>query len=583
MRSLFRRRESDVRAPLPSVVPAGVVSAGVEQPAGELRQAIETGRNRLVLGGALFAIAFGVIALRLVDVAALQAADGDGAAASVQRAEPRAEITDRNGILLAGNLATASLYANPRQVIDPDASARRLVQILPGLNEAEVAARLKLDRAFIWLRRSVTPHQQQEVIRAGIPGLYFQREDRRVYPHGPLAAHVVGLTDVDNAGLAGVEKYFDEVLRQSDEPLQLALDARVQHVLRDELQRAMAKFHAIGAAGMVLDARNGEILSMVSLPDFDPNHPGTATPEALFNRNTLGVYEMGSTFKLLTAAMALDAGTTTLKGGYDASHPIRIARFTISDYKGKNRWLSVPEIMIYSSNIGAAKMALDVGTAGQRAFLDRIGMLRTPTIELPEVGAPLAPAQWREINTITIAFGHGLSVSPLQLVSGIAALVNGGMLYPATLLKRPGGLAPAGKRVISQKTSDEMRWLMRQVVERGTGKNADTVAYPVGGKTGTAEKIGGGGYRQKALLSSFVGAFPIDDPRYVILAMLDEPHGTKETYGYATGGWVAAPIASAFVRRAGPLLGLPPDPSADPGREPPLVQASAPLRTFPAR
>src|SRR5690606_9931166 len=289
-----------------------------------------------------------------------------------ERGLPRAEILDRNGVMLAGNLPTASLYANPRQVLDPEEAARRLVSLIPELDEREVLAKLKLDRAFIWLRRNLTPRQHYEVNRAGIPGLYFQRELRRVYPHGPLAAHVVGLTDVDNVGVAGIEKYFDDLLHQSEEPLQLSLDLRLQHIVRDELQRAMQRFAAVGAAGMVLDARDGQVLAMVSLPDFDPNNPGSATDEAIFNRNTLGVYEMGSTFKLFTAAMALNSGVTTLKGGYDASHPIRISRFTITDYKPKSRWLSVPEIMVYSSNIGSAKMALDVGTAGQQAFLERI-------------------------------------------------------------------------------------------------------------------------------------------------------------------------------------------------------------------
>ena len=568
------------RAPLPSsIVPE------LNENDAQLSRALEMGRNRLLLGGALFAVAFAAIGFRLVDVALLRSPHSAPATAiAAQRPTQRAEILDRNGIMLAGNLATASLYANPRLVIDPEGSARRLAQILPEVNEAEVADKLKLDRAFIWLRRNLTPKQQYEINRVGIPGLYFQREEKRVYPHGPLAAHVIGLSDVDNVGVAGVEKFFDRSLRTSGEAVQLSIDIRTQHVLRDELQRAMTRFRAVGAAGMIMDSRNGEIVAMVSLPDFDPNSPGTATEEALFNRNTLGVYEMGSVFKLFTAAMALDSGATSLRGGYDASHPIKISRFTITDYHAKNRWLSVPEIIVHSSNIGAAKMALDVGTNGQRAFFERIGMLRTPKIELPEVGGPLVPRPWREINTITIAFGHGLSVSPLHLASGLASLVNCGLLYPATLVKRSPDTPAQAKRIISQKTSDEMRWLMRQVVERGTGKQADTVAYPLGGKTGTAEKVGGrGGYKQKSLLSSFIGAFPIDDPRYVILAMLDEPQATKETHGYATGGWVAAPIVRTTVERVGPLLGLLPVAMDGNGRDNKVIQASARPGSFPAR
>lgn len=576
--TIFVRRALG-RTPLPKTIPLDSVESD-----GRGSRVIETARNRLVFGGLLFAAAFTAIGFRLVDLALLRSPHSAPATAiAAQRPTQRAEILDRSGVLLAGNLATASLHANPRQVIDPEGSARRLAQILPELDQAEIVQKLKLDRAFIWLRRNLTPKQQYDINRAGIPGLYFLREERRVYPHGALAAHVIGLSDIDNNGVAGVEKYFDKRLKSSDDPLQLSLDIRVQHILHDELQQAVARFHAVGAAGIIMDVRNGEIVAMVSLPDFDPNNFATTDDDTLFNRNTLGVYEMGSVFKLFTAAMALDNGTTTLRSGYDASRPIKISRFTITDYHAKNRWLSVPEILIYSSNIGAAKMALDVGTTGQRAFFEKIGMLRTPKIELPEVGGPLVPRPWREINTITIAFGHGLSVSPLQLTAGVAALVNGGTLHPTTLVKRESGIEPAGHRIIASKTSDEMRWLMRQVVEKGTGKQADTDAYPVGGKTGTAEKAGGRGYKQKSLLSSFVGAFPIDDPRYVIVAMLDEPKATKETHGYATGGWVAAPIVRATVQRVGPLLGLVPatidrkDPSGS------VIQASARTRPFPGR
>lgn len=565
-------------------LPAGIAPEPLQDEPVQSRT-LEMSRNRLLLGGILFALIFVIIAFRLVDLSLLRSPhSGIATAIAAQRPTQRAEILDRNGTLLAGNLATASLYANPRLVIDPEGSARRLVQLLPELNEAEVTGKLKLDRAFIWLRRNLTPRQHYDINRAGIPGLYFQREERRVYPHGPLAAHVTGLVDIDSNGVAGIEKYFDQSLRTSGEAVQLSLDLRVQHILRDELQRAMSRFSALGAAGMIMSARTGEVIAMVSLPDFDPNSPGTATDEALFNRNTLGVFEMGSVFKLFTAAMALDTGTTTLRGGYDASHPIKISRFTISDYHAKNRWLSVPEIIVYSSNIGAAKMALDVGTSGQRAYFEKIGMLRTPKIELPEVGAPLIPRPWREINTITIAFGHGMSVSPLHLTSGVASLVNGGLLHRPTIIKGGNDNGPAPKRVISAKTSDEMRWLMRQVVEKGTGKNADSIAYPVGGKTGTAEKVGGrGGYKQKSLLSSFVGAFPIDDPQYVILAIVDEPRATKETHGYATGGWVAAPIVQATVQRVGPVLNLVPVALERRGRERALIQASARPGQFPSR
>jgi len=517
-----------------------------------------------------------------VDLALQRPADAAGpavAAVSDRLSVKRADIVDRNGVLMASSLTTPSLYANPREVrkvLDSATAARQIVKLLPDLNESEVRAKLELDRAFIWLRRGLTPNQQITINNAGIPGLYFQREERRIYPQGPLAAHILGFTGMDNEGLAGVEKYQDDLLLNTRQPLKLSIDMRVQHVLHSELARSMAKFSAVGAAGMIVDARNGETIAMVSLPDYDPNTRSAASDDAMFNRNTLGVYEMGSTFKLFTAAMALDAGVTSLKGGYDASQPIRIGRFTITDYHAKARWLSVPEIMIYSSNIGSVKMALDAGTDRQRAFLQKIGMLSAPSFELPEVGSPLVPSPWREINTMTIAFGHGLSVSPLQLVSGVSALVNGGLLYPPTLLRRPSDAPPDGTRVVSERVSDQMRWLMRQIVTEGTGRNADTQAYPVGGKTGTAEKVGGKGYKRKALVSSFVGAFPIDDPKFVILAMLDEPQGTKDTYGYATGGWVAAPVVKAVVSQAGALLGLPP--RTQPQQDHRVVEASTSVR-----
>lgn len=568
------------RRPLPAVLPP--ISSGRVEIEGRAKQVIETGRNRLVFGGVMFALAFLTIGCRLVDLSVLEAEPQVRAAevpSFVESPVQRADIVDRSGVVLATNLGVQSLYANPREVLDVASAARRLVAVLPELNENEVKARLKLDRAFVWLRRKLTPKQQAAVIRQGIPGIYFRREETRVYPHGRLAAHVVGLAGDDNVGLTGIERTFDDVLRESEEPLRLSLDIRVQQVVREALSRAAEKFRATGGAAIVMAAHSGEIVSMVSLPDYDPNVFENVDPEAEFNRGTLGVYEMGSTFKLFTAAMALESGKASLRSSYDASRPIKVARFLISDFHAKNRWLTVPEIIVYSSNIGAVRMALDVGIDGQRGFLERIGMLDRSAVELPEVGDPLIPSPWREINTMTIAFGHGLSVSPVQLVSGVATLVNGGMFYPATLLKRPPGAAP-GRRVISAKVSDQMRWLMRQVVGHGTGRNADTEAYPVGGKTGTAEKAGRGGYRRKSLLSSFVGAFPIDDPRYVVVAMLDDPQPTKETYGYATGGWVAAPVVKEIVERTGPLLGLPPVQVIDPDRDGRIMEASARFGTF---
>jgi cell division protein FtsI (penicillin-binding protein 3) len=472
----------------------------------------------------------------------------------------RGDIVDRNGVIIATSLPTASLYADPKEVIDPIGSLNRLAAVLPGIDRERLSARLTAAGGrFVWVRRDLTPDEQYAVNRLGLPGFGFVTEERRVYPQGSIAGHVVGLSDIDGRGIAGIEMAFDQTLQRGDR-VRLSLDLRVQHMVRQELAEAVREFRAIGAAGVVLDVRTGEILSMVSLPDFDPNIPGEEPADSRFNRVTSGVYEMGSTFKLFTLAMGLDSGVTSLRGGYDASRPIRVGRFTISDYHAKNRWLSVPEILIHSSNIGAAQMAVAVGTSRQRDYLARFGLLQKAAVELPEVGEPLQPAPWREVNTMTVGFGHGVAVSPLQLVTGVAAIVDGGIRRPATLLYRNESQPPLGERVISAATSRQLRALMRMVVRYGTGAKADIPGYRVGGKTGTAEKQASRGYRKDARLASFVAAFPIDEPRYAVLVMVDEPKATAKTFGYATGGWVAAPTVGRLVKRMAPLLGVTPVP-----------------------
>mgnify|MGYP001381874545 FL=1 len=538
---------------------------------GTAKQALDTARNRLLMTGALFLIAFTVIGARLIDLTMMR--DGheprlaQSAGLGILKKE-RADIIDRRGVLLATSLATSSLYANSRRILDAEEAVEKLKSVLPDLDEKLTRTRLTSGHSFVWIYRHLTPRQKYAVNCLGIPGLYFQYEESRVYPHGNLAAHVLGFSGIDHHGLAGIERSLNDELRESSDPLKLTLDIRVQSILHQELSRAREEYQAIGGTGMVMDAHNGEVLALVSLPDFDPNNPVNINDEASFNRATLGVYEMGSTFKIFTTAMALESGTVGLDGGYDATEPIQIGRFTIRDHYPKRRWLTVPEILIYSSNIGAAKMASDVGTANQRAFLHKLGMLSPATIELPEVGAPLVPSPWRKINTMTVGYGHGIAVSPIQLTTGIAAMINGGLFYPATLLphvKRETGTderAPEkgepGSHVLSPDTSEQIRRLMRLVVVEGTGKRAAVNGYLVGGKTGTAEKSARGGYSAKALLSSFVSAFPMTAPRYVVFVMLDEPKGTEETFGYATGGWVAAPVARRVIARTAPMLGIPP-------------------------
>lgn len=530
-----------------------------------LRRALETGRSRLMVTGLLVIVAFAALSWRVVDLTLF-----------TNRAEPRlatrnvgpapiyarADIVDRNGIVLATSLPSVSLHADPKIIQNVDETADKLLRVLPDLDRAKLLRRLTSRGRFIYLKRNLTPEQHYAVNRLGLPGLAFERGETRVYPQGHLLAHVLGVTDIDGNGTAGIERRFDGRLTSAAAPLKLSIDLRIQGIAHTELSKAVAEFNALGGTAIVMDANTSELVALVSLPDFDPNRPVEMLGEAGFNRATKGVYEMGSTFKLLTAAMALDAGVVPISGGYDASKPFRVSqRFTITDYHAKNRWLSVPEILIHSSNIGAAKMALDLGTKAQQTYLGRLGLLRPSPVELPEVGHPLVPATWRQINTVTISYGHGISVSPLQLTSAIATLVNGGIHRPATLLRRDAPEGIPGTQVFSSDTSAKMRGLMRLVVSRGTGRNAEKQAdgYLIGGKTGTAEKIKSGSYSDKANLASFVGAFPIHAPRYVVAVMVDEPKGTKKSFGYATGGWVAAPAVGRIVQRVAGIMGIKPE------------------------
>ncbi len=559
MMRLFSRR--------PPVYPGeDVADADTLHLDGQRKRAIETGRTRLIVTGAMFTLAFAVIAGRMVDVTMVKGANVQHARGpkALELAIERADLVDRNGVLLATSLPSVSLYAHPHEIVDRAEASQKIAKVLPDLNLADLQAKLQGDRAFVYLRRNLTPRQEYEVNALGIPGLYFEKGEKRIYPQSELMAHVVGLTDLDNKGIAGVEKTFEKELKARREPLRLSLDVRVQTILHTELARTMADFHALGATGMIMDVRTGELIAMVSLPDFNPNNLASATPEAMFNRATLGVYEMGSTFKLFNTAAALDSGVATVNSVYDVTHPIHVARFEITDYHPENHPMTVAEILKESSNIGSAKMALDLGIDRQKAFLTRMGLLRPAAVELPEVGSPLVPNPWREINSMTIAYGHGMAVTPLHMMTGVSALVNGGDFHPATILKRDDAEPVPSQRVIKAETSKTMRQLMRLVVSEGTGEKADVPGYEVGGKTGTAEKNGAGGYRHKSLLSSFIATFPVSDPRYVILAMIDEPQGNKQSFGFATAGWTAAPAVGRVIAQIGPLLGISPLSSPEP-------------------
>lgn len=536
-------------------------SAGSVVPAGEGGGGIALARNRLIFAVLLFCAAFLVMAARTVELG--MSAETPVKVVREQITVPpvefaRADILDRNGEILVTSLETASLYADPGMVKDAGEAARKLVSVLPELSFADVEAKLSSGKRFVWLKRKLSPREKWQVNALGEPGFQFQQEEERLYPHGRLAAHVLGYVDTDNKGLGGVEHYFDARLDgRTEGALNLSLDIRVQYALADELEAAMRAYQAKGAAGLVMDVNTGAVLGMVSLPDYDPNNVRGVGPEERFNRVTKGVYELGSTFKTFTFAAALDDGMVGFEDGYDATKPLKVSRFLIKDDHPKKRYLTVPEIFTYSSNIGTAQMALDLGTERQQEFLNELGMLQPANIELTEVGAPLLPASWRKVSTMTISYGHGIAVSPIQLASGIAAMVNGGRLLPATLVHNATDWQQ-GRQVIAPATSRKVRQLLRMAVTKGTGGRADAIGYRVGGKTGTAEKARNGGYDRKALISSFVGVYPMDDPQYVVFALLDEPKGTKETFGYASGGWVAAPVVRNVILRTAPLLGVAP-------------------------
>lgn len=536
-------------------------------------------RGRLKVVAVAFLGLYAAIAGRLTVLAMTEPAPAGVRSATVTAARP--DLVDRTGSVLATDIKSASLFAEPRHILDPDEAAELISGVLPGLETPALRKKLTGNAGFAWIKREVTPLQRQQIHELGIPGIGFVTENRRFYPGGATSAHILGVVNVDNQGIAGIEKYADDTgladLQQSGfartdglQPVRLSIDLRVQNVLRSELGAAMQRYQAIAATGVILDVRTGEVMAMASLPDFDPNVPAQALQPDRLDRMTAGVFEMGSVFKTFTVAMALDAGKATLASTYDASRPIEVGHFSIDDFHGKHRVLTLPEVFIYSSNIGAAKMALSVGTEGHQEFLRRIGMTKPIRTELPQSGTPLLPQHWSELSSMTIAFGHGISVTPLHTAMAAAALVNGGILIPPTFLPRDQASAEKlGTRVVKPATSAAMRTLFRLNVEKGSGTRADVPGYLVGGKTGTAEKIENGKYSADKRFNSFLAAFPMDDPRYVVLVVLDEPRAEKAGAG-ATASVNAAPTVAAIVRRAAPMLGVMPRPIV---KEGPLVAA----------
>ena len=547
---------------------------------GQRRQILAVMHQRLMFGMLVYAGVIALIALRILWLAAFgdHAGRKEGLTALIP---DRGDIVDRDGEPLARTIDAWTIAIHPNKVIgDKLALAQHLAQLMPEHSTEQYFALLKSGKPFFYLRRRASPDLVEAVNALGEPGLAIEREPDRLYPQTSLAAHVLGFTDIDGHGAGGAERAFDKHLSDPGtrgEALQLSISSRVQQALEHELGDAMAKFSAIGAAGVVMDVHTGEVLAMTSMPTFNPNAPGQGTPDQMFNRATLGVFELGSTFKPFTLAMALDSGVVRGPGQmYNCPNALPAYGHLVHDTHPFGRQCSVAEIMMESSNIGMAQIADQLGTVRQKAWLKKMGFLDKPEIELRERGRPLTPgSRWGPFETMTIGFGQGIAVAPLQLAMGYATLFDDGIYHPPTILKvGPGHPLPAGKRVFTADTSYKMRSLLRLVVMKGTGRKADAPGYRIGGKTGTAQKLINGHYSQTVNLTSFAGVFPMEDPRYVIVVMLDEPKATKDTYGFTTAGWNVAPVVSRTVSRIAPMLGVTPDMNREPnmGEVLPFVQ-----------
>jgi cell division protein FtsI (penicillin-binding protein 3) len=538
-------------------------------------------RRRVRIAAVVFLLAFGVIAGRLVTFGLTPVTSGASvAAADAGLTRSRPDLVDRNGEILATDIKMSSVYAEPRNILDPDEATELLTSVLPDLDAGALRKKLASNAGFVWIKREITPAQQQQIHELGVPGIGFLTETRRFYPGGSTASHIVGLTNIDNQGIAGFEKYIDDhgladlhaagfATTEDIAPVRLSIDIRVQHIIHDELAQAVERYHALAGTGVVLDAHTGEVLGMVSLPDYDPNNPVNAHDPDRLNRMTAGSYELGSVFKSFTFAMAFDSGAVKMSDVIDASTPIKAGGFTIHDFHAKGRPLTVPEVFIYSSNIGAARMAMKVGKEGQQMYLRKFGLLTKLKTDLPEVSSPILPPRWTDLTAMNVAFGQGIAITPMQTAVADAALVNGGYLIPPTFEPRTEAEArQLAVPVISPDTSQKLRYLFRLNVEKGSGKSAEVAGYMVGGKTGTAQKVIDKRYSDNHRLNSFLAAFPIDDPRYVVLVVLDDPQPEKPGAG-ATAGSNAAPTVGAIIRRSAALLGV--EPRYDNGMTPLLV------------
>ncbi|WP_425228275.1 peptidoglycan D,D-transpeptidase FtsI family protein [Sphingomonas sp.] len=523
---------------------------------------------RLMMLMLLFAAAVLLVIGRLSMLAAF---GGSEARANVATLAARGDIVDRNGQPLARTIDSWTIAVHPRQLMgDRTELAARLAALMPDRGDQNwFHSQLTRDTSFVWLEHRASPQLVEQVNALGEPAIVFARETQRLYPQSDMAAHALGFLSVDGHGMSGMERVLDQRLlspANAGAPVQLAMDTRVQAAMESELGRAMTAFSARAASGVVLDVNTGEVIAMVSLPTFNPNRVGMAGSEQLRNVTTQNVYELGSTFKPITVAAAIDNGVVTdMSRRFDATRPMQIGGFTIHDDRGdeQERWLDIPETLIYSSNIATARIADEVGAARMQAMFRAMGFDQKPAIELRERGRPLWPGYWARTTVMTTAYGHGIAITPLQLAQAYAALVNGGVWRPATMMKVPAGQAVPGRRVISEATSARMRQLLRLIVQLGTGRRGDAPGYRVGGKTGTAEAASGGGYDHSRNVATFAAAFPMDAPRYVVLAMLDSPLGTHETFGLKTAAWNAAPVVGRVIARTGAMLGVTPDMNRD--------------------
>jgi len=527
---------------------------------------------------AALVLVFLVVAGRLVEIG-LTVRDStiDGVARDVITAT-RPALLDRNGLEMAVDIRVPSLFAAPRDIVDVEEAVTKLRTVLPDLNEEWLRNKLTGDKGFVWIKRELTPAIQERIFQLGIPGLDFVTESKRFYPSGREAAHVLGGVNIDNQGTMGIEKHMDDeevallqelgIARdQALTPVSLSLDLRVQHAMHEQLTDALTRYQAIAASGVMVDVRTGEVVALVSLPDYDPNDPGSINAEyrglknQRFNRITSGIYELGSTMKTVTIAGALDSGKVRMSDSFDARFGVRFGRFTIDDFHGKHRILSVPEIYKYSSNIGTIKIMQAMGKDEFRAFMTRLGFDKPIPFELPEMRTPKVPEKFSEIVAATASFGHGISISPLHMAQAYAGFVNDGVMMPVTLMKRsPEEAAQLGTRIISSQTSREIRSLMRLNALAGSGSRMNMYAngYRAGGKTGTAEKVVKGRYAVGTNLNVFASGFPLDDPQYVMVIVIDEPKRENPQSG-TTAGWNAGEVTGRIIQRVAPMLGISPD------------------------